>query len=189
MHLLITGAAGSGTTTLASAWAERWSAVAIEADSFYWLPTNPPFKSKRDPEERLALLERQLLAHEHAVVAGSVMGWGADALFDLVVFLYVETAVRLQRLRLREEARFGAADPAFLEWAAQYDDGPPEGRSLMKHEAWLGKLGCPVVRLLGERPVAEQLALITEALRKSSIPVPLGACADRPCSPRPDGEE
>lgn len=154
--------------------------MAIEADAFYWLPTDPPFKSKRDPSQRLALLERQLHAHEHAVVAGSVMGWGADALFDLVVFLYVETAVRIQRLKLREQARLGVADPAFIEWAAQYDDWPPEGRSLARHEAWLRKLGCPVVRLLGERPVAEQLALIAQALRNTSIRAPLGACAGTP---------
>lgn len=63
VHLLITGAVGSRTTTLASALAECWGAVAIEADAFYWLPPDPPFKSKRDPNQRLALLERQLHAH------------------------------------------------------------------------------------------------------------------------------
>ncbi len=116
------------------------------------------------------------------------MGWGADALFDLVVFLYFETAVRIQRLKQREQARFGEADPAFLEWAAQYDEGPPEGRSLARHEAWLRKLGCPVVRLLGERPVAEQLELIAGALRNTSIQAPLGTYAGAPCSMRPSGD-
>ena len=169
MRALITGAAGSGTTTLAAALAERWSAVAIEADSYFWLPTDPPFKTKRDPEQRRAMLEQHLRMHERAVVAGSVVGWGVDQLFDLVVFLYVETAVRIERLRLREAALFGRADPAFLLWASQYDQGPPEGRSLAKHEAWLRTLSCPAIRLVGARSVGEQMALIAEAVPNPSI--------------------
>jgi hypothetical protein len=169
MRALITGAAGSGTSTLAAALAERWCASAVEADQFFWLPSTPPFKYKREPQERKALFERELLSREHAVVAGSVVGWGVEALFDLVVFLYVEAEVRLRRLHAREVALFGRADPAFLQWAAQYDQGPPEGRSLAKHEAWLSSLGCPVIRLVGERSVLEQVALVAAAVPNPSI--------------------
>jgi hypothetical protein len=169
MRALITGAAGSGTTTLAAALAERWGAVAIEADAFFWLPTDPPFKSKREPEHRRALFEQQLISHENAVVSGSVVGWGLDGLFDLVVFLYVEAAVRIRRLQLREDALFGRVDPAFLQWAAQYDEGPAEGRSLAKHEAWLRTLNCPVIRLVGEKSVAQQVALVAATVPNPSI--------------------
>lgn len=136
MRVLITGAAGAGTTTLARALAQRWGAAAIEADDFFWLPTEPPYTRKRVPEQRRVMFERELRAYERCVVAGSIVGWGVDALFDLVVFLYVDADVRLRRLRAREIARFGQADPVFLRWAAQYDEGPSEGRSLAKHEAW-----------------------------------------------------
>lgn len=164
MRVLITGAAGSGTTTLASTLAKRWQAVAVEADTFYWLPTEPPYTTKRNPGQRNALFERELQSHPHCVVAGSVVGWGVEALLDLAVFLYVDSSVRLRRLQAREEASFGKANAAFLEWAAQYDEGPPQGRSLAKHEAWLATLSCPVVRLIGELPVSEQLARITAAM-------------------------
>lgn len=169
MRVLITGAAGSGTTTLAVALAQRWTAAAVEADEFFWLPTEPPYTSKREPEQRRAMFEQALLAHERCVVAGSVVGWGVEALLDLVVFLYVDAGVRVRRLRAREEARFGQASPAFLQWAAQYDEGPSEGRSLVKHEAWLRTLRCPVIKLVGELPVAEQVARIAAAVPNPSI--------------------
>lgn len=169
MRTLITGAAGSGTSTLAKALAERWCAVAIEVDALFWVPTDPPFKVKRDPEQRCALLVQQIRQHERVVVAGSVAGWGVDSLFDLVVFLYVDAAVRIRRLQEREVLRFGTADPVFLQWAAQYDEGPLEGRSFAKHEAWLRALSCPVLRLEGVKSVAEHVARVVEAVPNPSL--------------------
>ena len=171
MRVLVTGAAGSGTTTLAAALAERWQARHLEADEFFWLPTEPPYQSKREPLERNAMLASQLQRDTSCVVAGSIVGWGVEALLQLVVFLYVEPTVRLRRLQARETARFGRADPAFLEWAAQYDQGPFEGRSLAKHEAWLSSLSCPVVRLVGELSVQEQIAQVAKVLPPRSLPL------------------
>lgn len=164
MYVLITGAAGSGTSTLAEALARRWGVPALEADDYFWLPTDPPYRRKRDPEVRRALFEHALASHERCVVAGSVVGWGVEASLDLVVFLYVETSVRLRRLRERDEALFGRANPAFLEWAAQYDEGPAEGRSLAKHESWLTSLHCPVIRLVGELTVTDQITRVADAI-------------------------
>lgn len=155
MRLLITGAAGAGTTTLGRALAERWGGRFVDADDFFWLPSEPPYQVRRDQEERRALM-RAALESPKVVVAGSVMGWGAEIedAFDPVVFLYVDTAVRLQRLRSREIARFGQANEEFLAWASQYDTGPAEGRSLTKHRAWLAARTCPVIELSGDVPLA-----------------------------------
>ena len=49
MLIHITGASGSGTSTLAAALAQEHAFVHVEADDHYWLPTDPPFSSKRDP--------------------------------------------------------------------------------------------------------------------------------------------
>lgn len=162
-HILVTGAAGAGTSTLGEALADRRGLRFLEADSCYWQPTLPPFTTKRPTAERNALLLQALQA-DASVVAGSVMGWGAEVenVFSLVIFLLVPTDVRLRRLEQRERQRFGRANPAFLEWAAQYDDGPPEGRSLQKHTAWLATRACPVLRLPGNHTVDELLSLIDE---------------------------
>lgn len=58
MRILITGAAGSGTSTLARALGPILPASVVEADDYFWLPTSPPFSSKRDPQERLSLILR-----------------------------------------------------------------------------------------------------------------------------------
>lgn len=166
LRIHITGASGAGVSTLGVALATAIDAVHLEADAYYWLPTTPPFQHKRPPAERLAQLLADRAALPRTVLAGSVVGWGAELEdgFDLVVFLYLDAALRVERLRAREIERLGHADPAFLEWAALYDAGPPEGRSLAKHRAWLTALHCPVVELHGDYSVDERLARIFRAV-------------------------
>jgi hypothetical protein len=102
------------------------------------------------------------------VLSGSLDDWGAAVvpLFDLVVFVRVPTAVRLQRLRHREARRFGhtAVSPggwrhqeteAFIEWASHYDDGTREGRNLPRHLKWLDTLTCRVLHVDGTRPIPD----------------------------------
>jgi adenylate kinase family enzyme len=47
MRILVTGASGSGTTTLGKALAEQLACAFLDADDFFWFPTNPPFTQKR----------------------------------------------------------------------------------------------------------------------------------------------
>lgn len=171
MRILVTGAAGSGTSTLGEALARRGSMPFIEADSFFWLPTNPPFAKKRTPEERNLLLGEALSEQTSCVVAGSVMGWGnqVESAFCLIIFLYVPTEVRLQRLEHREVQQFGRSNPAFLEWAAQYDAGSQEGRSLARHNTWLATRQCQVIRLEGNHSVEELLSKVERQAPNPSI--------------------
>lgn len=94
------------------------------------------------------------------------MNWGIELedSFSLIVFLTVPTEVRGTRLKEREMQRFGAADPAFLTWAAQYDQGILEGRSLSKHNRWLSKRSCPVLRIDGDTSTEHRLARVLEGL-------------------------
>jgi hypothetical protein len=166
MRIHITGASGSGTSTLGAALATALGYTLFDADNYYWLPTTPPFAHKRAPAERLRQLVDDLSAHPNAVLAGSILDWGAalEDSFDLIVFLYLDTATRIARLRTRETARLGHADPAFLTWAAQYDEGPPSGRSLAKHRAWLLARRCPIVEIHGDSSVPERLQSVLAAL-------------------------
>jgi uridine kinase len=168
MRALITGASGSGTTTLGEALASSIDGLFFDADDFYWLPTDPPFTEKRNRDLRTSLFTEALRSHPRVVVAGSVVGWGRDLedAFDLVVFLQLETAIRVARLREREIRNYGRVDPAFLEWAARYDVGPPTGRSLRKHETWLAARKCPVVRIDGDLTTEARLARIEPHLSR-----------------------
>jgi len=166
MRILVTGASGSGTTTLGSTLAGQLGCKHFDLDDYFWLPTTPPFQRKRDPAERLQMLSRDLLEAPRAMVSGSPMGWGVgvEDAFDLVVFLHVPTTLRLERLQRREVQRYGKADTALLLWASQYDEGPPEGRSLSKHLAWLARRSCPVLRMEGDSSIDAQVELVLKTL-------------------------
>lgn len=157
IHIL--GAAGAGTTTLGKALAERLNVVYFDSDDFFWQQTPEPFTVARLRDERTRLLQEQSAGLEGWVLSGSVCGWGDTMIpqFTQVVFLRVDPPVRLHRLQLREQQRYGDRileggsrhenSVAFLAWAARYDDGNHSLRSLRRHESWLKPLSCPVIRL------------------------------------------
>ena len=166
MLILITGASGSGTSTLGAALANELGIAHLEADDYYWLPTVPPFTTKRDRAERLSSVLRDVRAKQSAVLAGSIMEWGLEleSAFDLIVFLYLDAAIRVERLRAREIEFLGKADEEFLEWAAQYDEGIQGGRSLAKQQAWLAARTCPVLELRGNLTVRERVDAVLKHL-------------------------
>src|SRR4051812_1197151 len=160
----VTGASGSGTTTLARALADHWSVPHADADDYYWLPTRPPYVDKRPPADRVDLMRAVFVPREAWVLSGSVLGWGEDVVAecDAVVFLTLDPEERLRRLEDREQRRRAGQDfdaeawETFLEWARGYDDPAFDRRSRAAHEAWLAGLGQPVLRL-DSAPSAEEL--------------------------------
>ena len=174
MRTLIIGASGSGTSTLARSIGARLQIAALDTDDYFWLPTSPPFVSKRGAGERLAMILRDLGAVSDAVLSGSIVDWGPELedSFGLIVFLTVPAAIRVERLRAREMLQLGRADPAFLDWAAQYDEGRLEGRSRAKHERWLAARRCPVLRIDGETALEGSTARVIDAMTRARPPEP-----------------
>ena len=170
------GASGSGSTTLGRAVASAVRIPHFDSDDFYWEPTDPPFRHKREPAERVRLLGASLDgAGSSWVLTGSLCGWGDPLIghFDLVVFLSLSAETRLERLRARELQRYGAERLAahgdmaasyteFMAWAARYDEAGPEQRSRAVHESWISTLSCTVLRLDSNLPVTH---LCTAVLR------------------------
>lgn len=180
-HIHITGATGSGTTTLGRAVAERLGIAHLDSDDYFWEPTEPPFQNQREPEHRLRLLEEACDAVPNWVLSGSFMDWGNPLIpaIDLVIFIYVPAAERIARLKSREIEIFGLENvkpggahhetyTGFLEWAAAYDSGEREGRSLPRHEAWLAALSCPILRIEGAMPLEDSLSRTVAGLKAIS---------------------
>ncbi len=119
------------------------------------------------------------------VLSGSLDDWGGPIvpLFDLVIFLYAPTNIRIQRLRDREVRAISGRDAVspggwrhhetedFIDWASHYDDGTREGRSLPRHLKWLDTLTCPVMRLDGTRPTPD---LVNEIVASQPAKGPCG---------------
>ena len=171
MRILITGAAGAGTTTLGRAVAAQLDAAFLDADDFFWHPSEPPYQAEREPSERLASIVSALRNPSSAVVAGSVVDWGSELedSFSLVVYLWVEADIRVARLMRRESERFGQPLGGFIEWAAQYDEGRLPGRSRATHERWLSERMCSVLRIKGNVSVVEAAARVVAALSNISF--------------------
>ncbi|NIL16439.1 adenylate kinase [Pseudomonas sp. AN3A02] len=175
MRIYITGASCAGVTTLGRTLASLLSLRHLDVDDFYWLPTNPPFTTKRPPDERVSLIQ-QRFGDDGWVLTGSCMSWG-DALIndaDLIVFVATPTPVRLERLAAREKEHFGnriapggdmhEIHVAFRAWASQYDDPSFSGRSRAWHERWMSKQTIPIVRVDGLNSTEEMAADVIHGL-------------------------
>jgi adenylate kinase family enzyme len=173
----ITGAAGAGVTSLGRALADVLAVPHHDTDDYFHQPTTPPYRDKRNIADRLRLMREMFLDRADWVLSGSLEGWGDPIIahFDLVVFLHTATEIRLQRLRAREARHFGSDAVAaggwrhqetedFIEWASHYDAGDREGRTFEKHQAWLAKLPCPVLRLDGASPLPELVEAVAAAI-------------------------
>lgn len=176
MRIHIFGASGSGTTTLGKAFADSVHCQHYDTDEYFWMPTEPPFQTIRGRTEREKILRHDLEQCSSWVLSGSLCGWGnfAIPMFDLVIFLWLPPALRMERLKRREIGRYGpsiesSVNPRhkqhkeFLQWAASYDTGGSGMRSKKLHEEWITHLPCKVIRLEKEQAVSQHLETIFQS--------------------------
>lgn len=168
----ITGASGAGTTTLAKAIHEQYGYSHFDTDDFFWEQTDPPFTQKRETSKRQELLGAAINGTPQCVISGSLTEWGDIFLprFDLVIYVFTPTEIRLKRLQEREFQRFGdrilpggdmfEEHRAFLKWAEQYDTGGMDMRSALHHREWLNRATCPVVKVDGTTSIEAMLQAI-----------------------------
>jgi adenylate kinase family enzyme len=161
------GASGSGTSTLGEEINKRYGYYHMDTDDYYWLPTDPRFREKREIKERLLLMKQDIKAHEAVVITGSLVGWGDELIpyFDLAIRVVTDKNVRLERIYKREKERFGSRIESggdmyeqhleFMRWAGQYDTGDITMRSKANHDEWQKQLMCRQIEVDGVRPVAE----------------------------------
>jgi adenylate kinase family enzyme len=171
----ITGASGSGTTTLGAAVAEALGVPHLDADDFAWIATDPPFMQRRESKDRVAMFADSIRDVEGWVLSGSLLRWEEDLgpLFDLVVFLRLPQSARIARLLERERRRYGAnIDPggsqyesnqAFMAAAQGYETGAYPVQNLANARAWLARLPCPVIEIEGDVPLQESLGRVLAA--------------------------
>jgi adenylate kinase family enzyme len=176
MKINIVGASGSGVTTLGEQLSRELNIPYFDSDYYYWEPSNPPFTIRRDPAKRNAMLQQDIVPYKDALLGGSFISWGDEWLttFDLVVFLWIPSTIRIERLKQRELERYGEIIYTneernrlfneFIDWASGYDSGIARGRTLQAHEEWLKKLNCPVVEIRGNKSIESRVKIVMQAI-------------------------
>ncbi len=174
----IFGASGSGTTTLGRYLSEKYGFYHMDTDDYFWEKTDPPYTTKRDPKQRVALMQADINMHQNVVISGSFHGWG-DALipyFTLAIRVVTDTAVRIERIKRREKEKLGERiTPGgdmyghhleFLNWASRYDTGDLSMRSKASHDAWQKTLPCPLLEIDGCLPLEQNLKHIAPYIKE-----------------------
>lgn len=175
LRIHILGASGSGTSTLGRALANKLSIQFFDADDYFWKKTDVPYSQKNRPEKRVQMILAEMNQTEGWVLSGSIVNWGDVfiRLFTQIVFITLPSDIRLQRLRKREQQRYGQRldvggdmhqiHKEFMAWAALYDTADESVRSLVRHEKWMEQLECPVIRIESLKPVDE---LVDDVIRQ-----------------------
>lgn len=176
--IYIYGASGSGTSTLGRKISEELGYKFMDTDDYFWLPTDPKYTVKRSKEERLSLMKKDLSETDNAVISGSLENWGDELipLFTLAVRLVTDTAIRIERLKMREKQKFGdrilptgdmyANHMEFLEWAQKYDTGSTGMRSKAKHDEWQKLLLCRQIVLDGAAALEDNFRKVKEEIER-----------------------
>lgn len=168
-RILVTGASGTGTTTLGRAVAAGLGLPHLDVDDYHWLPSEPPFLRPRPRPQRSARLRADLQRAQLGwVMSGSVQGWGVEFedAFTLIVFLQLPLSLRLRRLHEREQRTRGGIRPEFLAWAAAYDTDNASTRSLAGQQRWLAERRCAVLTLDGDMSNDDRVARVLAALAR-----------------------
>lgn len=172
----IYGAAGSGTSTLGRRICKELGYKFMDTDDYFWLPTNPPYTTRRDVAERLRMMKEDIENADNVVISGSLVDWGDELIpyFTLVLRLYTDTDIRIERIRKREQEKLGnRIDPGgdmyehhlwFVDWAASYDTAGMETRSKMKHDAWEKLLLCRQIALNGADTLDKNMERVRQVL-------------------------
>lgn len=177
-RIYILGAPGSGVSTLGKALAEHLGFEFFDADDYYWFTDDPlPYRRKRNPEHRRALLQHDLDRTDRYVLAGALSGWGEvfTDRFDVVIYRWLPAALRLSRIERREVERYGleriqpggdlhSIFQKFLIWVSGYDTRLDHPRSRQAELAWLSGCSCPTLRLEADDPVDLLLEQILKGL-------------------------
>lgn len=178
LKIIIFGASGSGTTTLATALAKDLGYLHLDADEYYWAKTPIPYEVKKDKTLRNQQMREDFEAAKKVIVSGGIINWESYwlAAFDWAIFLKIPPAIRMQRLQQRELERYGDLlqtdkhfknkSAEFLEWARQYDNENFDGKNITRHQNWIQAISCPTLVIAGDTTTEERLLLVKKYIYK-----------------------
>ncbi len=172
----IFGASGSGTTTFGKKICEELGYILMDADNYFWIPTEPPFTHKRPKKERIELMKNDINKSENVVISGSLTDWGDELIpyFTLAIRIEMKQSIRIERLVNREKERYGSRIELggdmyqqhidFVEWAKSYDNGGMDIRSKAMHDELQKSFSCEILYLDGEHKLEDNFKKVLKIL-------------------------
>jgi len=128
MKIQIIGGSGTGKSTLARYISEKEKIKWIDTDNYLW--KDDTFTENHPIEKRKEMYQKDIKSYNCYVVSGSIFMWCPNGFSnrDLLVFLSLDEAIRMDRLRNREIKRNskmrldenGKYTNDFLEWCKTY---------------------------------------------------------------------
>ena len=184
MRIHIFGASGSGVTTLGKALSEKLHIEYFDSDDFFWLKTQHPFTQRQHPQVRNTMVSEKLHTTDNWIFGGSIIHWGENVFppFDLIIFLYLPSELRMERLRKRELERYGDAIithpekskkfQEFMDWAKDYDHNTGiANRTLKAHLEWLSDIDTPLIELSGDYELTQKMEIILNQVKQGHLQV------------------
>ncbi|WP_277586604.1 AAA family ATPase [Psychrobacillus antarcticus] len=181
MKVQIIGGSGTGKSTLAKFISEKENIMWIDTDSYLW--KDESFTENYPIEKRREMYENDMELKSDYVVSGSIFSWYPNGFDDrdLLVFLFLDEKIRMERLRKREVRRDnpkkawcdedGNMTNEFIEWCKTYlkakDKTMIGTYAAQSYEMELCK--SPILKLDGSRSVEELYSTIRAALKGKKI--------------------
>jgi len=166
--ILICGLNGSGKTTLGHALSEIIGVRHLDIEQYYFANSGQPYATSRTREEVSALLKEDIRMNSDYILSAVNGDFDLEitASYRLIVFLDAPLALRMDRIRARAYKKFGervlpggdmyATEEKFFDFVQQ--------RTTDRIEHFLNSQRCPVLRLDGRDPIAENVFRIREML-------------------------
>lgn len=164
--IAVVGANGSGKTTLGARLAELAGARHMDIEDYYFNESAVPYACPRSTSEVQELLAADIKKFGRFVLSAVNCDFGEEinAFYNGVVYIKVPLEIRLERVRKRSAAKFGAR---ILEGGDMYEQEQNffqfvASRTMEQTEAWLRRIRCPVMEVDGTQPVERSARLIIE---------------------------
>lgn len=166
----ICGLNGCGKSTLGQALAEQIGFHFIDNENLYFSRTNTdePYTNPKSRREVERLLLEEVRKHPDFVFSAVKGDYGKEIvpMYSYVVVMEVPPKIRAQRVRNRSFLKFGSRmlmggdlhdqEEAFFQMVDSRNDDYLEN--------WLQQVNCPILRVDGTKPVAENVAYIIRAI-------------------------
>lgn len=168
--IIVCGLNGVGKSTLGKALAEKLNFYFIDVEDLYFPKTNSDYvyASPRTREEVEKLLFSEIKAHKNFIFS-SVKGDYGEAVypyFQYAILIDAPKDIRIQRVKNRSFQKFGnrmllGGD---LHEQEEHFFSFVNSRAENTVEEWVQCLNCPIIRVDGTKPIAENIDFIIEQI-------------------------